>query len=1330
MSSTLTLSPPKQPTARSRAPLSFFQESLWSLDQTHSEQGIQNVSAYVSLQGAIRFPAIEESLQTLLQRHEVLRTSYQWYELKRGEDPRRPRVIQMITDNLQIDLKYFSITRRSSGDPAQQAVSILRDDFARAFDLARAPLLRATLIRLNEHECIFALTAHPIILDRRSLDTLFYELGEIYSDAIGSSRLTLPEMHKSYLDFATAQRQKVKEDTIKAQRSFWKDRPEIPASAPVLSNREQTQGLSYGPSLDFTIDRALRQNLLKVCASHGTSLSTLLITAFAILLTRYSAEDQLVLPFCPDGRSGDFDGVAGPFSCPLPLQLPFKHTETAKVALQETAHALEAAQANSDAVFFPEFYAACSAIHGVPSLQVRLLVATQDWRSPKASFAGLDVGSVHLALDREVIVTFYERDEAALGSFLVPEGVDASMVPRIFGQFKALLENIAADSDQPISRLSLLTEEEERSVEEWNRTDLEYPSETCLHQRFEEQAQRHPNAIAAVYGEQQLTYRELNQRANRLARLLQSFGVRADTLVAICLRRSLNMLTAMVAVLKAGGAYVPVDPDYPAERIAFMLEDSGKPVLITEESLIGSLPPYATEKMVLIDRDLPRINQQDPSNLEHASTARNLAYVIHTSGSTGRPKGVMIPHRAVVNFMQSMQREPGLEENDILLAVTTLSFDIAELELWLPLCVGARVVIAGREVAVDGAQLVELLRTSGTTFMQATPATWRLLLDAGWPGDANLKILCGGEALTPGLAAELLPRCNSLWNMYGPTETTIWSCLSRVETGSAISLGRPIANTRVYIVDEHGKLCPVGVRGELLIGGDGVARGYLNRPDLTAEKFITDPFAKSPGARLYRTGDLARYLPDGQIEFQGRLDHQVKVRGYRIELGEIESVLSRHPTVADCVVIAREDLPGSKRLVAYVVARGGQTVFVPELRRALREKLPDYMVPALFVLIPALPRTPAGKVDRRSLPAPDQDRPAQEKPYVAPRTAIEKKLTSIWQNVLGIKNIGVTDNYFDLGAESLMTARLFARLTREFGRQISPTVLFEAPTVELLSQVIAGVEPKSNSYACLVPIRTGGTRSALFCVHGGAGSILFYYKLASYLSHDLPVYALQSRGLYGDAPPHTQVKEMAECYLSEVRTVQPHGPYHFVGYCFGMIVAYEMAQMLRTLGEQVAVLASINGPAPNYQNGPGAGRMLARKGIFARTRWGIQWRLRLLTEKARTRFIARRRTYYVSRKLPLPAGLRDMFFRDTNAVAERNYKPLPYPGRVAIFRAKGLYHDPDLGWKQFLTGDLEVYDIPGTHRHHRSIVDEPIVADLARTLETALHPVKSGAGVG
>ena len=1268
----------------------------------------------------------------LVKRHEVLRTSYQAYELRRGEDPGRQRLVQLITDNLQIDLKCCSIDKGSPDDAFQQTRCILHHDLKENFDLAQPPLLRASLIQVAEDESILALTAHPIILDRKSLEILFCELGEIYSEATGCGPSTLPEMHKSYLDFAIVQRQKAKEGAITAQGSFRKTCVETPSSTAVLPHGllMHTEGMSYGTHQNFKLDGVLRQELLGICTAQGTDLPALLITAFASLLVRYTGEENLILRLCLDKRSGgDFEGVVGSFCSPVPLPLPLHRSQTFKAVLQGVAHALRAARANSDTPPPSEIQTAYQDIYGPPSLQIRVSVAMHAGRSPEIRFRGLGVGDLHLAAEREVILNVHEHEQGDSGSFLIPDGLDPTMVLRMRCQFKALLESIAADSDQAISRLSALTREEERAVEERNRTDRAYPRESCLHHRFEEQTERHPNAVAAVYGEERLTYQELNEQANRLARLLQSLGVLADTLVGICLRRSLNMLVAMVAVLKAGGAYVPLDPNYPAERVVFMLEDCGKPLLITEESLIGSLPPYALGKLVLIDGDWAKISQYDASNLRSASTAGNLAYVIHTSGSTGRPKGVMVTHQAVVNFMESMRREPGLQENDIMLALTTLSFDIAELELWLPLYVGARVVIASREVAGDGAQLIGLLRSSGTTVMQATPATWRLLLDAGWSGDDKLKVLCGGEALTPGLAAELLPKCKSLWNMYGPTETTIWSCLSQVETESVISLGRPIANTQVYILDEHGKICPVGVPGELYIGGDGVARGYLNRPELTAERFIADPFNSRPGARLYRTGDLVRYRPDGTFEFQGRLDHQVKVRGYRIELGEIESVLSQHPMVAECVVIAREDVPGSKRLVAYVVARGRQTVSIPDLRRALGGKLPDYMVPSFFISVPALPRTPAGKIDRHSLPPPDQERPEQENPYVAPGTAMEKKLTSIWQNVLGIKKIGITDNYFDLGAESLTTARLFARITRECGLPISPTILFEAPTVEKLSLVIARAEQKGRPYACLVPIRTGGTRPPLFCVHGAAGSILFYYKLASYLSIDRPVYALQSRGLYGDAPPHIHINEMAQWYLDEIRTVQPHGPYYFAGYCFGMIVAYEMAQILRTSGEQVAVLTSINGPAPNYENGPGVGRTLDRRGILARTRWAIRWRLRLVSEKARARLIERRRSYYISRSLPLPAGLRDMFFRDVNFAAELNYKPLPYPGRVAIFRAKGLYHEPTLGWKRLLTGIVEVYDIPGAHLHHRNIVEEPIVKDLANTLEATLHPVESGAYV-
>jgi thioesterase domain-containing protein/acyl carrier protein len=448
----------------------------------------------------------------------------------------------------------------------------------------------------------------------------------------------------------------------------------------------------------------------------------------------------------------------------------------------------------------------------------------------------------------------------------------------------------------------------------------------------------------------------------------------------------------------------------------------------------------------------------------------------------------------------------------------------------------------------------------------------------------------------------------------------------------------------------------------------------------------------------------------------------VKVRGYRIELGEIESVVGAHPSVGQCVVLAREDQPGIQRLVAYVTPRPGETLSIPELRHLTREKLPDYMTPAAWVPMPQLPRTPAGKIDRKSLPIPDHERPELEVSYVAPETAVERKLATIWQSALGIKKIGIDDNYFELGAESLLTARVFARITREFGRQISPTALFVAPTIRELSVLLSREEQSAKPWTCLVPIRSQGTKPPLFCIHGGAGSILFYYNFSSHLAADQPVYALQSQGLYGDAAPHTRIEEMAEHYIREIRSVQAHGPYRLVGYCFGMIVAYEMAQRLRAAGEEVALLASINGTAPLYQNGPGAGRTRQpQPGLLGRVRWAFAWRRNLI----KARITDQRRRYYLTRGKPVPAGLRDMFFRDMNFYAERDYTALPYPGKVSIFRAKGLYHDPDLGWKPFLTGELDVYDIPGQHRNHRSIVDEPIVRDLARTFDDVLRSCRS-----
>src|SRR6266516_3928945 len=605
------------------------------------------------------------------------------------------------------------------------------------------------------------------------------------------------------------------------------------------------------------------------------------------------------------------------------------------------------------------------------------------------------------------------------GSEGMPENMELPETERA-QQDKYLLEGLELS----------ITEAEQQLLMKWNATQTPFSNEKCIHQLFEEQVERTPEAAAVCFEDEQLTYCELNQRANQLARHLQRYEVGPEVLVGLCVERSLEMVVGLLGILKAGGAYVPLDPTYPPERIAFMLEDAHVRVLVTQQHLLTRLPAHGTT-VVCLDADVAELTQQSEANVLSAVTSDHLAYVIYTSGSTGRPKGVQILHRAVVNFLLSMRQQPGLTAQDTLLAITTLSFDIAALELFLPLIVGARVIVASRETAADGAALAETLTQARVTVMQATPIPWRMLLAAGWQGNPDLKILCGGEALPLDLAHQLLPRAASLWNLYGPTETTIWSTLCKIEPrDDVVSIGRPIANTQIYLLDTHLQLVPVGVSGELFIGGDGLARGYLNRPELTAERFIPHPFSNEPGACLYRTGDLARYRPDGTIEHLGRLDFQVKLRGFRIELGEIETVLSQHPGVRLAVVVAREDASGDKRLVAYIVLHEKRIVTLSELQSHVMKQLPTYMVPSAFMLLETFPLTSNGKIDRLALPAPKHTRPELQEDFVAPRTSVEEAVRGIWLQILKIEQIGIHDDFFELGGDSLMAMQMISRLRR------------------------------------------------------------------------------------------------------------------------------------------------------------------------------------------------------------------------------------------------------------------------------------------------------------
>jgi amino acid adenylation domain-containing protein len=681
----------------------------------------------------------------------------------------------------------------------------------------------------------------------------------------------------------------------------------------------------------------------------------------------------------------------------------------------------------------------------------------QNTTSPFSGIPGLRVEPIELETTRspfDLSLFLREREGKYIGYIEYSTDLfDRDRIERMAGHFQILLDAIVAHPDQLIARLPILTDAERYQIlVEWNDTVADYPKDNCIHHLFEEQVERTPGSIAVEFEEKRVTYRELNQRANQLAQYLTNLGIGPEKLVGICVERSIEMVVGLLGILKAGGAYVPLDPSYPKERLRFMIEDANISLLVTQQNLLDRTQDSALSTQhvdVYLDRDWPKIEQQSSENPTTQIQSHNLAYVIYTSGSAGRPKGVQIEHRSVVNCLCSIGREIDLSARDAWLAVTTISFDIAALELFLPLITGAKLVLASKSESGDGAHLLARLKASQANVIQATPSLWKLLLDSGWERGHNLKILCGGEALSRQLADQLLDRSTAVWNLYGPTETTIWSTMQRVEpSDDPVLIGRPIANTEIYILDCYLQPVPSGVHGDLYIGGAGLARRYLNREDLTAESFLRNPFSDDPDARLYRTGDRARYRPTGNIEFLGRSDHQVKIRGHRIELGEIETILDRHPAVKESVILARDrDSSGEKELTGFVVSDQEAPLSVSELRRFLLEILPDYMIPSSFVFLDSFSLTPNGKIDRNALPSPDEARPQLNQNFVEPRTEIEELVAQGWREVLKLDKIGIHDNFFELGGHSLLATRVIARVRDAFNRDIPLREFFEAPTV-------------------------------------------------------------------------------------------------------------------------------------------------------------------------------------------------------------------------------------------------------------------------------------------
>ena len=1036
-------------------PLSYSQQRLWFLEQLDPGSSTYNLFSAYLLKGDLDVSALEQTFNEIVRRHEILRTVF------KSEDG---NPTQVVLSNLTIKIPVVDLRARASAEERwTEARRMFTEEARRPFDLTTGPLLRITLLQLADDEHVLLRATHHIVSDGWSAGVLFREVSEIYAALADGRPSTLADLPIQYADYAKWQRQRFDGERLESHLSYWRKQLANIATLQFPTDRpRQTLQAACGARKYFVFSERLSSELKSLSHRHGATPFMILLAAFQTLLHRYSGQTDIAIGSAVAGRSrNEFEALLGLFLNVLILRLDLSGNPTFVETIARAREVCLGALRHQELPFeklveelHPErllgrnpLFQVSFAYQNTPQVPLRLSRITVEDLEVETGIARFDL---HL---------FMEEVDGHLNGYCDYDInlFDAGTIERMLGHFQTLLEGIVADPEQCIADLPLLSEAEKyHLLVESNDNPTEYPKDHCIHELFESQVEKSADAIAVTFEEQQITYRELNNRANQLAHYLRKLGVGPEVLVAICVERSLEMIVGILAILKAGGAYVPLDPSYPQERLAFMLEDSRATLLITQSSLIERLPTR-NPTVLCLDRDWGEISTEGQDNPLPLTTSDNLAYVIYTSGSTGRPKGVQVPHYAVINVLTHVREALGLTEQDTVPLLANICFDISVMELFLPLVVGARLVVVSPQAAVDGERIKEMLSDCKVTMMHATPATWRLLLQAGWSGATNLAILSGGEALHRELAARLLTKGSSLWNLYGPTETTIYSSAAEYRpelNGAMVSIGRRIANTQIYILDDHLQPLPIGAAGQLYIGGDGLTRGYLNRADLTGDCFLPNSFSKEPGARLYKTGDLARYLPDGNIEFLGRIDHQVKVRGFRIELGEIEAVLGEHSKVFQSVVLAREEAFGDKRLVAYVVTSDRAAATASELRAYLREKLPEYMVPSAFVFLDTLPSTPNGKLDRNALPAPDQNSSESAEAYVAPRTPVEEMIADIWAEVLKLEKIGIHDNFFDLGGHSLLGTQVISRLRAGLPMDLSLRVLFEAPTVaELASRV-------------------------------------------------------------------------------------------------------------------------------------------------------------------------------------------------------------------------------------------------------------------------------------
>ncbi|WP_082577812.1 non-ribosomal peptide synthetase [Flavobacterium sp. Root186] len=1270
-----------------------------------------NLSVSIKLKGNLIIDTFEQAVKTLVQRHECLRAVF-------SPDGR----YMCIYSDIGFKISHNNFSDLDTAEKELSIEALVKEEVNALFDLVNGPLFKVNLVKIDEFEYLATLTIHHIVGDGLSVDIILEELGMLYSASVENKKPKLPDPER-FSEYAEKANSFMETNEYKQQEIFWLTiyKESTPTLELPLDYARPSLRTYNSNRIDFPFDNTMTDSLKNIGISVNCSLVTTLLAAFEVFLCKITGQNDLVVGFPSSGNTlYGMKQLIGDCANLLPLRSKINPDITFLEYLKQRNSQLFDAYEHQQ-VSFGHLLKNLTIARDSSRIPLVPAVLTVDMNrdiESDFSFAGLfhefKVNPREYATFEIQLHIFRTKNGPIFQwsyntTLFKPETINQMMIT-----FEDIINKLITGADKPLS--DILGSHYLADYEVLNNTEISYP-DVSLTELLKKQAELTPNNIALEFHETKTTYLELHQKVNQLAHYLKAQGVQSGDIIAVSVSRSPELLYTLLAIMQCGAAYLPLDPEYPKARLEFMLTDSGAKVLLTSKTLFASLPSWPLT--LFIEDAMESLNHYDASPLSSIVSPDNIAYILYTSGSTGNPKGVPITHKNLVNLLFSMAIEPGINENDRLLSITTISFDIAGLELYLPLIKGAALILADQETARDGRLLLELVKKGNISFLQATPTTWSMLLDSGWDEPLPLKALCGGEAMPADLARELTSKCNTLWNVYGPTETTIYSAVKQIKaTDTLITIGKPIANTQLYIIDEQGQLVAPGNIGEIAIGGDGVAKGYWNRPELTSEKFIKNGFST-----IYRTGDLGRLLPSNEIECLGRLDQQVKIRGQRIEPGEVEQALLQLDGIKYAVVLANENF-----LVAHVVPDSSMEnaeIQIPIWRENLALRLPVQLIPHDFNLLEKIPTTLNGKIDRKAL---SQYKTSKTLEYTAPRTEQENIVAAIWKESLGLENIDIFSDFFEMGGHSIKGVKVMIEIEKYTGKRIPLSALFKYSTVEKFAKLLnTGTEIYSD---CLVPISPSGNKVPLFIIHGAGLNVLNFINLSKHFDEDQPIYAIQGIKPKGFDGWYESIEAMAAHYIDAIIKVNPKGPYALAGFSFGGIVAFEMTRQLKEQGKKVSLTALLDSYVDSsYYYGSYRRKQLVRYFDITHRRLDflkemlLSWKAFKMRINGKKEYILRRH-FGKKDEMTEQEELALKEFIEADSMVKKivdRYHLKPQNFEVDLFRSKDDINyrlDPThLGWKKAALGGVTIHNISG---NHLDIVAPPNDIFLARLLQDIL----------